>query len=598
VSVNAPPERQRAFHFTASNCIGCHSCEAACSEKNGLPPHIAWRKVGYVETGTFPDYRRVHISMACNHCDDPVCLKGCPTRAYVKYADTGAVIQDPDVCFGCQYCTWVCPYGAPAYDPQAGTVSKCNMCVDRLAVGLQPACVAACLGHALDFDARDALPDRFGEALPMFPGFPDPAITRPNVRFRFDGDHGPAYTRPDDMNLGYAPPAAGAAPVRPQAARGGGRRPAPKPLRWGTLQSSESPLVAFTLIAQGVVGAFAAFLGMASGAASGADAGTASGALHGIGPGFLAALCALLAYGLFTSTMHLGRPRYFYRAMNNLRHSWVSREILCLGSFMGLLTAYTAAFSLDLLPPLPLAVLGGAAAVCGVLGVVSMVRIYRIPARPYWNHPHTDAAFAATALTLGPLALGAVLAARDLLAGTASGAPFSALVGTALAAALAGRVSAWRHGAWLARRGGEAEAALDLLAHEYARFRAARRVAAALLIGLLAAALVVPAPGARGALLLAALPVALAGEALERFLFYLVVIPTTMPGALFLKNRGFERLARETGLAEDRAVGVAPDVHGPGQGPPPLVPITRLPPPAPAPEPAPEPEPAALAVRR
>ena len=133
-----------AFHFTADNCIGCHACEAACSEKNDLPPHLSFRSVGYVEGGTYPDYTRINISMACNHCDDPVCLKGCPTRAYTKHPEYGAVIQDPDICFGCGYCTWVCPYNAPQLDPMAGQVEKCNMCVDRLEVGLKPACVSAC----------------------------------------------------------------------------------------------------------------------------------------------------------------------------------------------------------------------------------------------------------------------------------------------------------------------------------------------------------------------------------------------------------------------------------------------------------------------
>jgi Fe-S-cluster-containing dehydrogenase component len=144
-SVGNNPNRykQHGFHFSADNCIGCHACEAACSEKNDLPAHISFRSVGYVEGGTYPDYKRVNISMACNHCDDPVCLKGCPTRAYTKFAEYGAVLQDPDICFGCGYCTWVCPYNAPQLDPIKGEVSKCNMCVDRLEVGLKPACASA-----------------------------------------------------------------------------------------------------------------------------------------------------------------------------------------------------------------------------------------------------------------------------------------------------------------------------------------------------------------------------------------------------------------------------------------------------------------------
>ena len=107
ISTNPERYKQHGFHFTADNCIGCHACEAACSEKNDLPAHISFRSVGYVEGGSYPDFRRVNISMACNHCDDPVCLKGCPTRAYTKFAEYGAVLQDPDICFGCGYCTCV-----------------------------------------------------------------------------------------------------------------------------------------------------------------------------------------------------------------------------------------------------------------------------------------------------------------------------------------------------------------------------------------------------------------------------------------------------------------------------------------------------------
>src|SRR5690606_14632396 len=130
VGCNPNRNKQHAFFFTADNCIGCHACESACAEKNETPAHLSFRSVGYVEGGSYPDYKRLNISMACNHCDDPVCLKGCPTAAYTKHTEYGAVLQDPDTCFGCGYCTWVCPYNAPQLDPIMGQVSKCNMCVD------------------------------------------------------------------------------------------------------------------------------------------------------------------------------------------------------------------------------------------------------------------------------------------------------------------------------------------------------------------------------------------------------------------------------------------------------------------------------------
>ncbi|HJW10769.1 MAG TPA: 4Fe-4S dicluster domain-containing protein, partial [Albitalea sp.] len=203
VGTNPNRNKQHGFFFTADNCIGCHACEAACSEKNENPAHLAFRSVGYVEGGSYPDYKRMNISMACNHCDDPVCLKGCPTRAYTKHTEYGAVLQDPDTCFGCGYCTWVCPYNAPQLDPVKGQVSKCNMCVDRLEVGLKPACVAACVGNALDFGVIEKIPEGREQARVEIPGFPSPEITKPNIRFQQIKQLPDQMTRTDSMPLKY-----------------------------------------------------------------------------------------------------------------------------------------------------------------------------------------------------------------------------------------------------------------------------------------------------------------------------------------------------------------------------------------------------------
>ena len=53
--------KQHGFYFNADNCISCHACEAACSEKNDLPAHIAFRSVGYLEGGSYPSYQRMNI---------------------------------------------------------------------------------------------------------------------------------------------------------------------------------------------------------------------------------------------------------------------------------------------------------------------------------------------------------------------------------------------------------------------------------------------------------------------------------------------------------------------------------------------------------
>ena len=373
--------RQHAFHFTADNCIGCHACEAACSEKNDLPPHLSFRSVGYVEGGTYPDYTRINISMACNHCDDPVCLKGCPTRAYTKHPEYGAVIQDPDICFGCGYCTWVCPYNAPQLDPVAGQVEKCNMCVDRLEVGLKPACVSACVGNALDFGVVENVPERRDAADVRIPGFPDPDITKANIRFQHLKNAPLEMTRPDSAPVKYrqTQPREHDGAFRPVVDAKDGVDPQ---WNWQRLSSRENPLVAFTLAVQAAVGAFATTF------------------VAGFGSAMVALVAlVLVGLGMAASTAHLGKTLRFYRGFNNLRHSNLSREALatvCFGAATGLY------FIADLAGWSQAAFASGAAAVAaGVATIYTMVRCYLIPARPFWNHWHTAASFVGATLALG-----------------------------------------------------------------------------------------------------------------------------------------------------------------------------------------------------
>ena len=527
VGDNPNRTRQHAFHFTADNCIGCHACEAACSEKNDLPPHLSFRSVGYVEGGTYPDYTRINISMACNHCDDPVCLKGCPTRAYTKHPEYGAVIQDPDICFGCGYCTWVCPYNAPQLDPVAGQVEKCNMCVDRLEVGLKPACVSACVGNALDFGVVENVPEGREQAAAQIPGFPDPAITKANIRFEHGGPTPLEVTRPDSAPVKYRRNGAAFHPaVDPKEG-------VERQWNWARLSSRENPLVAFTLAVQAGVGAFlATFL------VGAADPLVALGAL------------VLVSLGMAASTAHLGKVMRFYRGFNNLRHSNLSREALATACF----GAAAGAFLIADLAGWPRVALGcgAAAVVAGFATIYYMVRCYLIPARPYWNHWQTAASFAGTALALGGW-IGLALAPG-----------WPPTLGLAIAAGLALELAGLT-GHARDMRAAEHEGAVShhvqttTFGHVY-RLRNAVLFASLALVLALTAALVVagvthPAPWCAAAL--ASVASAIAGRAL----FYVVVVPTTMPGAFFWKNKGFEEHARAIGLAANPAVGVAPTDH-------------------------------------
>jgi Fe-S-cluster-containing dehydrogenase component len=99
----------------------------------------------------------------CNHCDDPPCVRACPTQATFKLKKNGVVAMDFHRCIGCRFCMAACPYGARSFnwqDPRPyikkynkefpsrmkGVVEKCNFCGERLALGQEPACVESCKG--------------------------------------------------------------------------------------------------------------------------------------------------------------------------------------------------------------------------------------------------------------------------------------------------------------------------------------------------------------------------------------------------------------------------------------------------------------------
>ena len=182
---------QFGWKIDLTKCVGCHTCEVACKAENNTYPQsspvvvkgsvdaekVNWRIVIEKESGVYPTPKRDFITMSCNHCNEPACLKSCPVGAISKRAEDGVVLIDQDKCIGCQYCVWACPYGAPKFNDNTGKVEKCTFCAHRLAEGLQPACVTACVGRALEV-IHD--PHSVGEAPE---GFADPTLTQPNVQF-------------------------------------------------------------------------------------------------------------------------------------------------------------------------------------------------------------------------------------------------------------------------------------------------------------------------------------------------------------------------------------------------------------------------------
>ncbi|MFA5537521.1 MAG: DMSO/selenate family reductase complex B subunit [Bacillota bacterium] len=167
------------FYINMANCIGCKACEIACKDKNEQPIGVRYRKVETFEGGSFPKPYVFHLSMSCNHCEKPLCVYNCPTGALYKRPD-GIVAHDRDKCIGCQYCTWSCPYGAPQYIEEIGKSGKCDFCADLIDLGMNPACVDACVMRALDYGDLDELRKKY-EGTDSLNILPSADSTKPSV---------------------------------------------------------------------------------------------------------------------------------------------------------------------------------------------------------------------------------------------------------------------------------------------------------------------------------------------------------------------------------------------------------------------------------
>lgn len=142
---------QYGFYFDADSCIGCHTCRVACKDVNKLGVGKDFRHVTSYCTGSGLTPRMYHVSISCNHCADPACVKNCPTNAMYKDEETGLVLHDDEMCIGCETCVKSCPYGQPVLIDELGIVHKCDACAGLRIQGEQPSCVASCPQRVLEF---------------------------------------------------------------------------------------------------------------------------------------------------------------------------------------------------------------------------------------------------------------------------------------------------------------------------------------------------------------------------------------------------------------------------------------------------------------
>jgi formate dehydrogenase iron-sulfur subunit len=154
-----------------SKCIGCKACQVACMQWNDLRDEVGVQHGIYDNPVDLTDQSWTVMRFAeyqspegklewlirkdgCMHCEDPGCLKACPAPgAIVKYAN-GIVDFNSSNCIGCGYCIAGCPFNIPRISEKDNKAYKCTLCSDRVAVGLEPACVKTCPTGAIQFGAK------------------------------------------------------------------------------------------------------------------------------------------------------------------------------------------------------------------------------------------------------------------------------------------------------------------------------------------------------------------------------------------------------------------------------------------------------------
>lgn len=483
IPLSAPkPGEQYAFEVDLDRCSGCKSCVTACHALNGLDENETWRSTGLLHGQGRSSFQQT-ITTACHHCVEPGCLDGCPVLAYDKDPLTGIVRHLDDQCIGCQYCVFMCPYEVPKYSEQRGIVRKCDMCHQRLAHGEAPACVQACPSEAIRITVveKEAVRNGYRSAEVknnFLPCSPEPAITLPTTRY------------------------VSAKPL-PAGVIGGDAHQV-------HLEHAHLPLVWMLVLTQMGVGGFVLL------------------PLAELRTQPLLATISLAAslLGLGGSVLHLGQPGKAWRAFLGLRRSWLSREIVALGAFATLATMTTMAsyFSWQNL------VLFLSTAITGIFGVFCSGMTYHVTQRECWRGELSIGKFFGTTAILG--------SAAALCASAFCGAnsiTFAILLVLATAMKLSREVAFLRLCPDDADLDYELPASLRARSAFVMRFRLGpvlRFRLACAWVGGVAIPLLSILFSASHIAAIAILLLCLAGEFVERFLFFRTVAVAKMPGGV------------------------------------------------------------------
>jgi formate dehydrogenase iron-sulfur subunit len=170
------------FLCDVERCIDCNGCTTACKNEHEVPWGIQRRRVVTVNSGV-PGAEK-SLSVACMHCSDAPCIAVCPVNC-IYHTEQGVVLHDKDLCIGCGYCFYACPFGAPQFPQEGafglrGKMDKCTFCAggpepdgsqaefekygrNRLAEGKLPLCAEMCSTKALLAGDSDVISDIFAQ---------------------------------------------------------------------------------------------------------------------------------------------------------------------------------------------------------------------------------------------------------------------------------------------------------------------------------------------------------------------------------------------------------------------------------------------------
>jgi len=172
IDAEASSKNRWGILVDTSKEVDWNKCVEACNKEHGLEndkisrPDQKTQYIRVVEVTNKSTGYSKQLPVMCQHCEHPPCVDVCPTGASMQRED-GIVLVDRHRCIGCRYCMMACPYKARSFVHETlrdqkeitprgkGCVESCNMCVGRIDVGLQPACVEVSNGAMVFGDLND-----------------------------------------------------------------------------------------------------------------------------------------------------------------------------------------------------------------------------------------------------------------------------------------------------------------------------------------------------------------------------------------------------------------------------------------------------------